>query len=95
MSSSGRALLRAARAVFAVSLLASLVVTTTARADLIKSGRTSLVSSSSDGTAGDGGRPSISADGRYVAFGSWDRLSPQDTDNNSDIYIKDTLTGTT
>ncbi|MCA1840770.1 MAG: hypothetical protein LC723_10640, partial [Actinobacteria bacterium] len=39
--------------------------------------------------------PSISADGRYVAFGSWDRLSPQDTDNNSDIYIKDTLTGTT
>lgn len=40
--------------------------------------------------------PSISADGRYVAFSSIaDNLVPWDTNNSSDIFIHDRLTGKT
>lgn len=40
------------------------------------------------------GRPSISADGRFVAFQSRaDNLSPADPDVNQDIYVKDLRTG--
>jgi Tol biopolymer transport system component len=40
--------------------------------------------------------PSVSADGRYVAFSSWaDNLVPNDTNDNSDIFVRDLRTGTT
>jgi Tol biopolymer transport system component len=37
--------------------------------------------------------PSISADGRYVAFLTFARLLPRDTNIHSDVYVKDLLTG--
>ncbi|MEG4589357.1 calcium-binding protein [Microcoleus sp. MOSTC5] len=50
-------------------------------------GRLSLSGSSS---------PSISADGRFVAFDSYaTNLVPGDTNDNSDIFVRDTLTNTT
>lgn len=40
--------------------------------------------------------PSISADGRYVAFGSWaDNLVSGDTNGNYDIFVYDTVANTT
>jgi len=58
---------------------------------------TELVSMGTDGTpAGGSGQPSISADGRYVAFFS---LSPNlvqdDTNNANDVFVRDRATGTT
>ncbi len=41
-------------------------------------------------------KPSVSADGRYVAFGSWGtNLVPGDTNEAFDIFVHDRLTGTT
>jgi Tol biopolymer transport system component len=42
-----------------------------------------------------GSRPSaaVSVDGRFIAFGSFERLLPADTDSRSDIYLLDRLTG--
>jgi len=60
--------------------------------------QTTRVSVASDGTEGDGwsGDPSISADGRYVAFGSGARnLVPGDTNNTDDIFVHDRQTGQT
>lgn len=37
---------------------------------------------------------SISADGRYVAFLTFARLLPRDTNIHNDVYVKDMLTGT-
>jgi Tol biopolymer transport system component len=37
---------------------------------------------------------SITADGRYIALASYARLTPHDTDDRSDIYLLDRLTGT-
>src|SRR4028119_2197113 len=40
--------------------------------------------------------PSISADGRFVAFFSYaSNIVPGDTNNRSDIFVRDTLTNTT
>ena len=39
--------------------------------------------------------PSISADGRYVAFQSSSQLSPEDTDSTADIYVRDLQANTT
>ncbi|HLT96616.1 MAG TPA: S-layer homology domain-containing protein [Acidimicrobiia bacterium] len=40
--------------------------------------------------------PSVTADGRYVAFTSWlDDLVPNDTNEWSDTFVRDRLTGTT
>ena len=39
--------------------------------------------------------PAISADGRYVAFQSYGKLVPGDTDSLSDIYLRDRETDTT
>src|SRR3954447_21043438 len=40
--------------------------------------------------------PSASADGRYVAVSSWgDNLVPNDTNDNSDIFVRDLQAGTT
>src|SRR5918994_64135 len=43
----------------------------------------------------DTGRQSVdvSADGRYVAFTSYSRLVPADTDDTRDVYVLDRATG--
>jgi Tol biopolymer transport system component len=38
--------------------------------------------------------PSVSADGRYVAFSSFARLAPADTNDRRDIYVLDRFDGT-
>lgn len=43
----------------------------------------------------DSDRPSISADGRFVAFQSLAQLAPADGDTNVDVYVRDLQTGTT
>ncbi|UCB46685.1 MAG: PD40 domain-containing protein, partial [Spirochaetota bacterium] len=58
------------------------------------------VSVDSNGTQGDGDsgdyNPSISGDGRYVAFESAaTNLVPGDTNGAEDVFIHDTQTGTT
>jgi Tol biopolymer transport system component len=61
-------------------------------------GQTTRVSVASDGTQGDyvSGSPSISADGRYVAFVSWaSNLVPGDTNGHEDVFVHDRLTGET
>jgi Tol biopolymer transport system component len=59
---------------------------------------TTLVSVDSAGNQGntDSNNPSISADGRFVAFESTaSNLVPGDTNNNNDIFVRDRLTNTT
>jgi Tol biopolymer transport system component len=60
-------------------------------------GITTLVSANSTGIDGGNGgsfKPSISDDGRYVAFRSdADDLGPVDTNGTSDVYVRDLLTG--
>jgi len=61
-------------------------------------GITTRVSLSSAGTAGDGHShsPSISSDGRYVAFDSYaSNLVTGDTDGYLDIFVRDRTAGTT
>jgi Tol biopolymer transport system component len=61
-------------------------------------GQTTRVSVASDGTQGNGDSwwPSISADGRYVAFMSWaSNLVPGDTNGTWDVFVHDRLTGQT
>jgi Tol biopolymer transport system component len=56
------------------------------------------VSVASDGTQGNGDSvsPSISADGRYVAFMSYAyNLVPGDTNGKADVFVHDRLTGQT
>jgi Tol biopolymer transport system component len=59
---------------------------------------TRIVSVATDGTQGndDSSRPSISADGRYVAFNSYaSNLVSGDTNNANDIFVYDTVANTT
>ena len=60
-------------------------------------GTTTLVSVDSNGIQGDywSGTPAISADGRYVAFGSLSTLVSDDTNGFYDIYVHDRQTGAT
>lgn len=61
-------------------------------------GAHSVVSVASDGTQGNGTShyPSISADGRYVAFSSSaTNLVPGDTNGEVDLFVRDRETGTT
>ena len=63
-----------------------------------QSGRTTLVSVSSQGVQAndDAGAPSISADGRYVAFDSYaSNLVPGDLNGLSDVFLHDRTTGET
>ena len=63
-----------------------------------ETGETSMVSVASDGTQGnaESGHPSISADGRYVAFQSAaSNLVHGDTNNESDVFVHDRQTNTT
>ena len=65
----------------------------------LRSGTTQLVSVATDGTQANGNssyEPAISADGRYVAFGSdASNLVPGDTNENSDVFVRDRQSGTT
>ncbi len=64
----------------------------------LTSGETTRVSVSSAGVAGDGGSsaPSLSADGRYVAFGSMaTNLVANDTNAQRDVFVFDRTTNTT
>jgi Tol biopolymer transport system component len=64
----------------------------------LRTGRTELASVSSSGTpaSGGGSQPSISGDGRFVAFISGsDDLVPGDTNANMDVFVHDRLTGIT
>ena len=56
--------------------------------------RISADSASNQGN-NDSFNPSISADGRFVAFASFSNLVPEDTNNQSDIFVRDLLTNTT
>jgi Tol biopolymer transport system component len=61
-------------------------------------GASERVSVAGDGSAGNGtsGEPSISADGRFVAFSSFaSNLVPGDTNAFVDIFVHDRVTGTT
>jgi VCBS repeat-containing protein len=61
-------------------------------------GRTTLISVSPSGASGDGwdGDPSVSADGRYVAFASnSSNLVPGDTNDANDVFVRDVLRGVT
>lgn len=65
----------------------------------LAAGSTELVSVGTDGTRADVGFfdvPSISADGNFVAFSTFDSLVPEDTLPGSlDIYLRDRQAGTT
>lgn len=61
---------------------------------------TTRVSVASDGTQGGPGRgsgvaPAISADGRFVSFGTGAPLVAEDTNNGGDVYVRDQQTNTT
>jgi len=61
-------------------------------------GATERVSVATDGTQGDSWSeaPSISADGRYVAFSSFaSNLAPGDTNGYEDVFVRDRVAGTT
>lgn len=61
-------------------------------------GTTELLSLDTSGAKGNGASdyPSITSDGRFVTFTSNStNLDPNDTDNQSDIYLRDRLAGTT
>ena len=59
-------------------------------------GTTTRVSLDAFGNESQGGiRPSISANGRFVAFDSVDKLVPEDSDPNVDVYVHDRWLGTT
>jgi uncharacterized repeat protein (TIGR01451 family) len=60
-------------------------------------GETILVSVSTDGQQGDSSShaPAISADGRFIVFHANSSLVPEDTNNNTDVYVRDVQAGTT
>jgi Tol biopolymer transport system component len=63
-----------------------------------QTGRTERVSVGTGGVEGDdrSGTVALSADGRFVAFGSWaDNLVPGDTNGNADVFVRDRRTGVT
>ncbi len=63
--------------------------------DLV-TGVTECVSVDSAGNPGDGFGPSISADGRVVAFSAYSgELDPSDTNGATDVYVHDRATGVT
>ena len=66
----------------------------------LQNGTTTRVSVANDGTQGQGtsfsSNPAISADGHFVAFTSTaSNLVPGDTNNNSDVFVRDIQNGTT
>lgn len=79
----------------AIATLVGLAAPVSSSADTLRQGSTTLVSVRPDGTPADGAEPSVSEDGRYVAFSSFDRLTSEDSDANADVYRKDMTTGQT
>ena len=67
--------------------------------NIVSAQQVTVVSSASDGTAATGGdsrEPSISGDGRFVAFASAaTNLVPGDTNGTFDVFVKDRLSGAT
>jgi Tol biopolymer transport system component len=65
----------------------------------LATGTTTLVSVSSEGVqanTGAGNYPRISANGRFVTFSTWaDNLVPDDTNETSDVFVRDLVAGTT
>jgi len=58
--------------------------------------RVSISSAGLQGNASSGDHPSISADGRYIAFGSdADNLVANDTNDTPDVFVRDRQAGTT
>ena len=57
-------------------------------------GTTRVISRNSQGVAAGGDSPSISEDGRYLAFRSYEALVPEDTNFSSDAYLYDIQNGT-
>lgn len=55
--------------------------------------RRASVSGAGEGGAGYSLFPAISADGNMVAFSSFARLAPEDTDSLEDVYVKNMTTG--
>ena len=71
-----------------------------ARAELLEGGTTALVSVNTKGEQPRDGAmesaPAVSADGRYIAFDALDdTLVPGDTNNEFDVFLRDTQTGKT
>lgn len=64
----------------------------------VQEGTTEIVSVDADNSIVDSNdnssEPSISADGRYIVFKSEAKLVPRDTDNSSNIYVRDLELGT-
>lgn len=59
-------------------------------------GETTRISMGTSGTQANGGSGWLSADGRYVAFGSYaSNLVSDDTNNQYDVFVHDRLTGIT
>ncbi|MEU4799293.1 RICIN domain-containing protein [Streptomyces sp. NPDC023327] len=64
----------------------------------LQTGTTRRVSVATDGTQGNSGssEPSLSADGRHVAFASFSAtLAPEDVNNEWDVFVRDLASGTT
>ncbi|WP_318200402.1 hypothetical protein [Streptomyces sp. SCL15-4] len=82
-----------AAVVVALSAVCATAVPMTSAKAAGEAGRpgTRPVSAAADGTGGcsDSGTPRISANGRYVAFGSWSaNLVPGDTDGRTDVFAR-------
>ena len=58
-------------------------------------GDMTVVSVNPDGTPSQGASPSVSANGRYVAFESNSPLVTGDTSGEQDVFVRDLLTGVT
>ena len=96
MRSATRVHVRAAAA--AAAAAGAFLLAATAPATTWAAGTTERVSVGPGGVQGDTGavEPSISADGRFVAFGSWStNLVPGDTNGWFDIFVRDRRAATT
>ena len=63
----------------------------------LATGKIELVSraNGANGAVSEGDSPSISGDGNLVAFLTWDQLDPGDTNDKSDVYVRNLSAGTT
>ena len=61
----------------------------------LRTGRTERASFAANGEPADGNVPALSANGRFVAFSSFDDIAPEDTNGDADIYVYDRRTGDT
>ncbi|TDC77329.1 hypothetical protein E1193_22550 [Micromonospora sp. KC606] len=78
------------------TLLSTSLILASAGPALAASGPLVLVSVSSSGLTGSGYATSISADGRYVVFGTnHDYLVPGDNNSSYDVFVRDRWTATT